>query len=222
MFLIAMMTRKSTTSWIRGRWSRSYASPPEGFVRGTSGALFSSGEGHLVYSVSAEADRTTPGWIDRIQVARANPDGSTTVLPALGIEQRGVNASGMVIGDGPDTTSAWRYTDAGGWKNLGSLNASGYAQPKAINDAGTVVGRSSSADGYFTPFLYTDSGGMQTFTDGTGNELFGEATAINNNGLIAGTANGRAFVFNGSTMEFNFLTPEVEQKVVDINSTLGN
>lgn len=178
---------------------RQAASPP-GYVTGTSGALFSSGAGHMVYSVNVEGDRG-PGAIDRIQVARANPDGTVTVLPPAGIEQRGVNASGMVIGEGPDTTSAWLYTDAAGWKNLGSLSPSGYAAAKGINDAGTVVGGTADANDNDIPFTYTQSGGLTAITNG-GVPVFGTANAINNNGLVAGVGDGRAFLFNGSTRIF--------------------
>ena len=101
----------------------------------------------------------------------------------------------------------WRYTNGTGWQNLGALPGTSEAVPIGINDSGRVVGRGIDTLGRPKPLYYTDAGGMQTFTDGDGNALFGDARAINNNGLIAGSANGRAFVFNGSTMEFTFVTP---------------
>jgi len=191
--------------------------PPQGYVTGTSGALRASSAGHIVFSVSGEADRNTPGWLERIQVARANPDGTTEVLPGgQGIEQRGVNASGAVIGTGPEDASAWIYTDALGWQSIGALGPSGYAHPRGINDSGTVVGRTENADGNIVPFYYTMEEGMMAITNG-GAAVFGEAAAVNNAGLVTGTGNGRAFLFDAATLELTFLTPAADQRAVDIN-----
>ncbi len=134
-----------------------------------------------------------------------------------------INNSGQVIAAGlnasVDETSSWRYSNGTGWQDLGNLgHASGYARAARINEAGTVVGRSLDADGNQRPFYYTDSGGMQTFTDNSGNQLFGEASAISNNGIISGTANGRAYWFNSQTLEFEFVTPQASQQVVDTNN----
>jgi hypothetical protein len=191
--------------------------PPAGFVTGTSGAVKSSSLGHLVFSVLKPDDRNSPGWLDRTRVARTSPDGITTVLPdGAGIEQRGVNASGTVIGVGPDDFTAWRYTDAGGWQSLGSLGISGYAHPRGINDSGVIVGRSADDDGFFLPFIYTDADGMQPITD-DGSIVFGRAEAISNSGLVTGTGNGRAFIFDSNTLDLNWITPVSNQRAADIN-----
>jgi hypothetical protein len=122
-----------------------------------------------------------------------------------------------VVGDGPDDLTAWRFTPGRGWINLGSLNSNGYAQAKDLNDTGVVVGRSANAAGNFVPFIYSDGIGMQAITDG-GTPVFGEATAINNSWLATGTANGRAFLFNGATMGLTWITPDgTGLKAYDIN-----
>jgi len=192
--------------------------PPAGYMTGTSSALFASSAGHIVSSVSTAGDRGNPGWLERIQVARTEPDGTTTVLPGgQGIEQRGVNASGTVIGVGPEDFTAWRYTDALGWMSIGSLGPSGYAQPRGLNDTGLIVGRTENTAGQTVPFLWSDAGGMQAITDG-GSAIFGEATAINNSGLVTGTAGGRAFLFNSATLELRYLSDTVVGvRPVDIN-----
>ena len=194
-----------------------HITPPPGYETGIGGATRASTAGHVAYGVSD--NRNDPNWLAGIEIARANPNGTVDVLTGLkGAEQRGVNALGQVVAIGSDEASTWRYTNGIGWQNLGALPGTSEAVPIGMNDLGTVVGRGTDSTGNPKPFYYTDSGGMQTFTDGAGNALFGEASAVNNNGLIAGTANGRAFVFNGSTMEFTFLTPATDQKVTDVNS----
>ena len=59
---------------------------------------------------------------------------------------------------------------------------------------------------------------MTAITNG-GAAVFGEAAAVNNAGLVTGTANGRAFLFNGATLEseFTLITPVAGQRAVDIN-----
>jgi hypothetical protein len=80
-----------------------------------------------------------------------------------------------------------------------------------------VVGGTADANDNDIPFTYTQSGGLTAITNG-GVPVFGTANAINNNGLVAGVGDGRAFLFNGSTMEFTFITPVADQKAIDINS----
>ena len=88
-----------------------------------------------------------------------------------------------------------------------------------MNSSGTVVGRTGNGNtnGNTVPFLWTAGVGMEAITDG-GTAIFGEATAINSNGLVTGTANGRAFVFDGATMELTWITPDgTGLKAYDIN-----
>ena len=87
---------------------------------------------------------------------------------------------------------------------------------RGINDSGVIVGRTENAAGFDVPFLYTETGGMTAITDG-GTEIFGRAQAINNNGLVTGTANGRAFLFDSATLELTYVTPVASQRAVDIN-----
>lgn len=188
---------------------------PSGWYSGpTGGGVHDSGR-----FATALGDRPVgPGYIENIVVASYDSLGAATLLTGqVGIDPRAVNASGQVAGDGPEDATAWRFTPGSGWLNLGSLNSSNYAQAKGINNTGAVVGRTTDANSNTVPFLWTDGAGMEAITDG-GTPVFGEATAVNNNGLVTGTANGRAFVFDGSTMELTWITPDgTGLKAYDIN-----
>jgi hypothetical protein len=133
-----------------------------------------------------------------------------------------LNNTGQVLAAGLDNdndeSSAWRHTPGTGWLNLGNLgHSSGFAFGSDLNDAGTVIGRSADTLGNLVPFYYTDAGGMQAITD-NGGAVFGRAEAINNAGLVTGTGNGRAFIFNAQTMEFRYITEAAQGiSAVDIN-----
>lgn len=112
----------------------------------------------------------------------------------------------------------YRYQSSTGWQALGQLTPGEDSRPLAVNASGSVVGWAEDEDEEERPFLYTNAGGLVPITNGD-ERLFGQATAINNHGLVAGTANGRAFVFNGSTMEFTYVTESITGwRALDINS----
>jgi hypothetical protein len=133
-----------------------------------------------------------------------------------------INEVGQVLAAGLnsdyDETSAWLYSQGAGWINLGNLgHSSGFARGAELNDFGVVVGRSVDVNGNTVPFFYTDGAGMEAITD-EGTAIFGEATAVNNAGLVTGSANGRAFVFDVSTMELTWITPDgTGLRAYDIN-----
>jgi hypothetical protein len=88
--------------------------------------------------------------------------------------------------------------------------------PAAVNDQGAVVGRLAIPGRGYQPFIYSDGAGLVEIKDGT-STILGEAIAINNSGMVTGTASGRAFVFNSNTFQFDYITPAVGLKAVDIN-----
>ena len=165
-------------------------------------------------STSLEPHAYTPGsgWS-----TLGKPGGTNAIATAINISGQ-VIAAGLDAGN--DEATAWRHTPGTGWQNLGNLgHSTGLARAADINDAGTVAGWAANVNGDRVPFMYTDSGGMQPITD-NGTELFGEARAINNAGLVTGNANGRVFLFNAATMEIKYVTSTGNAlRAVDINES---
>lgn len=119
---------------------------------------------------------------------------------------------------------AYRYDSVHGWQPLGGVVANGNSTPYAVNASGTVVGTASSAkdeDGnyYNVPFIYKDGADMVAITGPGGAIIGGEATAINEKGQVAGTGNGRAFVFDIETGEFTYINNGGGGRVIDINGS---
>jgi probable HAF family extracellular repeat protein/T5SS/PEP-CTERM-associated repeat protein len=138
---------------------------------------------------------------------------------------RGINASGQVVGRAESSPlnadSAFLYTGtpgAGGtMTDLGTLGLPS-ASASAINRSGQVVGWSDVANGSHA-FLYTPSpagGGTMADLGSLGGD--GGASAINDNGLVAGTSGNagnaarHAFLYTG--------TPGSGGKMTDLG-TLG-
>jgi hypothetical protein len=115
-----------------------------------------------------------------------------------------------------DDTRAWRY-DVVTSQWLEITTGGRWVTPNAVNDHGAVVGGLAVPGAGYEPFVYSDAGGLVEITNGT-LALSGKAADINNNGLVTGIANGRAFVFNSNTMEFKYLSETVTGvRGVDIN-----
>jgi hypothetical protein len=106
-----------------------------------------------------------------------------------------------------DFERGWVYSYATDtWKELEGPGY--YIQPDSVNNSGAAAGRMADADGRTVPF-YTNAAGMVTTITDDGIAIYGHASAISNNGLVTGTANGRAFAFNSSTMELTWLTASI-------------
>jgi len=119
------------------------------------------------------------------------------------LNDRGTVA-GLIVRPGTETgTAAARY-DATGVHLLGNLGGS-ESWSRALNNAGDVVGRATTASGLSHAFLYTDAGGMVDLdTRGMGHPFFSMATAINDHGLIGGEftdtdGSHRAFLSDGAS-----------------------
>ena len=122
----------------------------------------------------------------------------------------------FLVARSDDFTRGWRLAlGSNTWGEL--LGPGSYVQPDAVNNLGMAAGRMGGAGGGTVPFYSTAAGEVHAITAG-GTALFGEATAINNAGLVTGTGNGRAFLFDSNTMELRYLSETViGVRPVDIN-----
>jgi probable HAF family extracellular repeat protein len=129
--------------------------------------------------------------------------GSATPAQALGTLFGGVtdssgasavNDSGVIVGDSEFgfTTHAFRYTDAGGMKDLGSLSS--LSSAAAVNASGAVAGFSNRPDSIRRAVRWapgTGAGSPVELPIG-GNSYETRATAINDAGWITGF--GQSFI----------------------------
>lgn len=100
----------------------------------------------------------------------------------------GINASGQVCGTAYDdafvTERAFLYS-SGSVRNLGSLGG-GLAAAEAINDAGRVTGRSTTAAGNELAFLW--NGSTMTSLGALGQGAYSYGMAINSSGVVVGAS----------------------------------
>jgi hypothetical protein len=178
----------------------------------TTGAVRDDGAGGLVETAIIGNLRT-----GTIQVLEGSPvNGDDEPLPRISS-----NAAYVVLQGGPERRSLqpYRWSETEGWTPLGNLYPTGDGRPLAVNASGTVVGRTADLERREIPFIYTDSGGMQAITDG-GTTIYGRATAINDAGLVTGTANGRVFTFDSNTLEIKYITEGITGWLgLDINNS---
>ena len=146
--------------------------------------------------------------------------GTQTTLSTLGGSQsalKDVNNAGVAVGsshlDADYTSHAFRYTEANGMEDLGTLGGWGsYSYPNAINARGVIVGLSSmtAAADEFHAFQWED-GVMSDL--GTLGGRYTEAYDINRTGNVVGVAGtvtqqARAFVtIDGIMTDLNVLLP---------------
>jgi hypothetical protein len=115
-----------------------------------------------------------------------------------------------------DSSRGWRL-DLGThtWQEI--IGPGSYIQPDAVNTSGTVAGRMGGPNGGTVPFFATIGGGVQQITN-HGTEIFGEAIALSDTGLVTGQSSGRAFYFNANTLEFRFISDPIGLWANDINN----
>lgn len=146
------------------------------------------------------------GWVSRQACRYAN--GSLALLPGLGGVNSmafAVNADGDAVGsaslaDGMHTHGVlWSGGTAYDLGTLGGLAS----QALDVNDARQVTGHAQRSDGYPHAFIFqvSPTGGVTSRQDlGSlgGNMSYGRA--INNQGMVVGTSDDRAFLWDGSQM----------------------
>ncbi len=106
-----------------------------------------------------------------------------------------------VAGVDGSTPALWTRSDAGAWTRE-AIGPAGSIIPKAVNDAGTVVGIAYPRDGSTHAMIWTQAQGVRPIPEPTGYDR-SEASAINNAGAVVGMIDGphgspvspRGFVF---------------------------
>ena len=112
----------------------------------------------------------------------------------IGTALSGLLFAGMLASASYAKAGIYTFTD------LGALGGD-FSVASAINNAGQVVGRSSTATGSpFFPIHATLWDGSTTTDLGTLGGWDSRATAINNAGQVAGNIGSRATLWNGTTM----------------------
>jgi probable HAF family extracellular repeat protein len=163
-----------------------------------------------------------------------SPTGVSQNLGSLGgkfTTARSINNLDQVVGNsqvakGSSVYHAFLWTDAGGMQDLGTLggNSVGYA----INDHSQVAGAFASGASQHA-FLWTAADGMQDL--GTLGGDFSQATGINNNGHVVGTAalsNGqrRAFLWTAADgmkeLDLGLNTPSGATAINDSDQVVGS
>lgn len=103
-----------------------------------------------------------------------------------------INRHGQVVGSSGSRAFIW--SEEVGMREIGTLGG-GTSFASAVNDDGTVVGYSETADGRRVAFLWTEAGGMVslgTLPDAPASR----ARDINDGGEVVGSSGDRAFLWS--------------------------
>lgn len=138
--------------------------------------------------------------------------GDTAVVYAINNVGDIVGCSQALINGAP-TSRAYVYRN-GLMMDIGSLATAGTSCAYDVNDAGVITGTSAAPTGESRGFVYRNGAMTSLGNFGTSSN----AVAINNNGLIAGTAND----FNGSIIgAFRADSRVTPPQIVDLGSLGG-
>jgi probable HAF family extracellular repeat protein len=121
-------------------------------------------------------------WSPTAGIQDLTPD----ITSSGGATAMGINSSNQVVGyyfpNGSVRPLGFSWTQAGGLQNIGAAGT----LANAVNDSGTVIGKSPNAAGFVHAFSWTQAGGMKDL--GTLGGGASSALSINNLGWIVGTS----------------------------------
>lgn len=121
------------------------------------------------------------------------------IAPALTRAGAGLALALAAVSCGDDPTVPGRTPRPSAARDIGDSNTVfGWAED--INASGTVVGWRSTTDGdpRYTPFLWTESGGMTNLGRLPGDTWDAAAVAINDRGEVVGISQSRPFLWTAS------------------------
>lgn len=124
---------------------------------------------------------------------------------APGMLARGVNNSGVIVGEAfgwtSSMTTAWRWTGSGSTQNMGtSIPGTGFKKAAAINNAGTATGTYDPDRG----FVMTMGGAVTSNIHiNYGNTWL---YAINDSGIVGGSSGFAPFLYDPSTNAYTTIS----------------
>jgi uncharacterized membrane protein len=144
-------------------------------------------DGRLISGFSVGDDRVRPCVWER------NDGGWTvTVLPSspkLGSTTVAISGTGRYVASADGTSACLWSRDATGKWTREMIAESAAIIPRAVNDAGTVVGVRGLPDGTVHAVVSTRGGGVKTLPEPAG-YISSEANAVSDDGLVVGMVDG--------------------------------
>ncbi|MBN6040495.1 hypothetical protein [Amycolatopsis sp. 195334CR] len=152
---------------------------------------------------------------------RWNTDGTVTVLPLLpdatGGQAVAINDAGTIVGfsrQSDGTGHAVRWSPDGTITVLGALGG-GDSDPADVNERGAAAGQARAPDGAFYAVRWTENGQLTAL-----GPAYSRALAINDRGVVVGTAGSTPTRWTGTTSTaLPLLEGDFQGYAADVNRT---